>query len=840
MAGMSEEFYTKSAKAWIDLMKTKLDEYEVERNEYTADYRLPAKNVMFYRDVILPFVENALLMDSIARSESICYSKDSHGQENKLKIRCFHRTVECNQSGNNQIEKEGGPWVELKAEYQSKPQKDNNRGLIGLPPKNLATTEDVNLVVYPDYFPLVLMPQDKNEGDDLGKIYQKLEDGFNEKEISPNLDFEICLPSEHALYSILENFIRNGAKHNKSNLATHGFEVCFHIEDCSDNDYYDVWLFDNVSKVSIAKLSSIVAGKLQNLLDNSGDTRRENLGVADLKINAHLLISRDEVEDNELRDALELVVKNTEPEETDPTQWIFPKDRLDDLSPSLSVDEIRMALRNKILALKIKGLVQKKEPVSGGDSKSDSEEYLYHFGYKFRLAKSKKVCWIGKPNDNTELNKRGIYCFANWETFEKSSTSTLAAYQFAIIELDELKRWGCVKTKEKEPVQDSSEKELDRRLQLLPGRVLINCEKSACKIIPILKQFEEQGRVQPVLTKIEVPSGEDLDFELLKLCWENWLIRFVPQSQVSVDDCQAGEKQKVSQGQLVLYSEVNLKRAIWNRYDFTSDRFKLKVEADDVMCEPAVFWDHHGQCGVKKKDWNFHGQNAYISYGKSNPDYSYIYYNEGVTNKWLLPYEVFESGLTRLMIVDERFTEFSQQKLEEGEFSFLKESDDSGKDKQLSYFDACWAANLYVTTHIDKKPLASGSVGNSLNVNFELDTNGSLKLKTTRNFNENSEASSETSLPAGIDAIVIHRTYLNEEYKQSFRAGLEVEDFLFRLKRIIPHVYLTSGGSFPHGIKGNYKFVSFNELKRSVVNAHGIGKNRLVSLLHNTTRNGNV
>jgi hypothetical protein len=813
-------------------MKTKLDEYEVERNEYTADYRLPAKNVMFYRDVILPFVENAFLMDSIARSENISYSKKDHGKSNKLKIRCFYRKISSATDGGS---KDGSEWTELSASYE---------GLIGLAYKSdEGIFSDDAKVGYPHNFPLIVRPSEfgpaQTKPPSVNEIYEKLQECFTQSKVETN-DPEICLPSEHAIYSILENFIRNGAKHNKERLVDQNFEVYFFVEDYEENDFFEVRLFDNVSSVDVSKLSAIVSGKLQDLLDESGDTRRENLGIADLKINAHLLMSREEIQDELLNRALQIEVKDYQlGEESKPDSWSFRESSIEEgLNRGLSREEIKKQVSTTLAKLEIKADKRVRKEKDNNGKETEVEWEFYQFGYRFKLAKSKKVCWIGKP-DNVKLREKGIYCYDNWAAFEKASKSTLAAYQFAILELDKMKDWDCVR--------DGNETELDKRLQHLPGRVLVNCKEKECKSISILKEFSAQRRIQSVTTHIKTPTGDNLDTDLLKDCWENWLVRFVPKKS-ETDGTEKDSTEPLKKGLLVLYSDDGEIRSKWRPKSskFESNRFSLDTKSAGNVGEPAVFWDHHGGSGVRTENWSFIGQNAYMSYGKSSPDHPYIYQSEVQKGKWLLPYELYESGLTKVLVVDERFTEFALQPISPDEFGFLTSTGGFGQGELLSRIDACWAANLFVATHIEGEPLKSETKGHTLNVQFERgkkpESNDEvLVLKAAGDFDpEKRLKDSKQIVLKEFDAIIIHRTYLNEAYKNTFRAGLEVEDFLFHLKRLIPQVYLTSGGSYPHGIGGNYKFVSFNELQRTVVNENGIGKNSLVSVLNNTTRNGNV
>lgn len=157
----------------LDLLN-RFNQYRDERGEYLTyitNFSSPS-SAYFFQDVIRPFVENTLLMDNIAANENINYEKDNNGNliNNKLKLK-----VKLNNSGT---------LTEFCAYY------------LNTDKKKLYCSES--------------LPYLRCKNDKLEYPYERIE--FS-NELN---DIEVSLPGtlgKHALYSILENFIRNSAKH---------------------------------------------------------------------------------------------------------------------------------------------------------------------------------------------------------------------------------------------------------------------------------------------------------------------------------------------------------------------------------------------------------------------------------------------------------------------------------------------------------------------------------------------------------------------------------------------------------------------------------------------------
>ena len=104
----------------------------------------------------------------------------------------------------------------------------------------------------------------------------------------------------HAFYTILENIIRNAAKHSFNKIENNeGLKIYVQIDD-SDNNNVTVKVFDNVTKNILTNqkdtdgskmsLFQVIENKLkQSLIEQTGSLRYENWGLAEIKIGAGFL-----------------------------------------------------------------------------------------------------------------------------------------------------------------------------------------------------------------------------------------------------------------------------------------------------------------------------------------------------------------------------------------------------------------------------------------------------------------------------------------------------------------------------------------------------------------------
>lgn len=707
---------------WLDYMGEKLDLFEVARNEFLAEYNLPAKNVMLYRDVILPFCENTLLMDNIAHSEGVHYKYHCC---NKLRIKVLINNVE------------------MKADYGK-----------------LQSLDGYNEISYPDNFPYLVKPSGSHT----------IEEAFTEKAVGEN-DLEICLTSEHTLYSILENLIRNSAKHNKTELqAKEHLEIIICVKEMEgDNDFYTIQLYDNISKVSQEQLNGFVESITTNLITPEGMVEKKNLGIADIKINAHLLATDAAITEESLSKALTLIYQK-----------------------------------------EAGGEFVEYEPI---ENPADVKQY--NFGYQFKLCKPKKVIWIGKP-ENKQLAAKGIICVENKEAFKSGSNNIkeepLANYQFAILELDVVK----------ELTNKSPNYDWDDFLIKLPHRVLLNCTEDKYKEIENntdymwIKELKEHGRIQLANEKIELHNkcgnkNKNWDFDFLKSCWENWL-----KAKWNIS--------KENKGNLVIYLEDAEMRAKWDRV--SSDILNVYSSSNttppgkDILIEKdktTVIYDHHsaGRNNLKvnatdKFIGNYIERDAYFCYDKGSSDYVLLAFTSNKReDKILFSYEAFEAGLKKIIIADERIAE--KIPFEDDKFREIKQS-------QTNEFKSKGEQTLTTLINPNLSDLANNGnifIINRINEDIEISKYQNCVLAIKEDANKPSLSfigiNSFGKKQFYIDGLVIHRTYMQKllEGRSTKDQKLSLMNSLYRnFKRIV----IVSGGGKPHSMDIPMNFKPYSQL----------------------------
>lgn len=709
-----------SIENWLDFMGEKLDLFEVARNEFLAEYKLPAKNAMLYRDVILPFCENTLLMDNIAHSENVHYGEN--GISNKLKIKVLIK-------GSN--ERKG---IEIKATY----------------PHLKGCNTDI-AIIYPDNFPYLVQSREiEIEGK---KIKYSIDDSFANKSFTGTNDIEICLTNEHTIYSILENLIRNSAKHNKDKLQSQDLLITINIEDTGDDDYYKIQVYDNISKVSEEQLNKFAKSIAASLITNDGEIQKESLGIADIKINAHLLKTDADITNANLSQALMLVYQKN-------GSKIF-KEYITEENPSKKVK--------------------------------------YNFGYQFKLCKPKKVVWIGKTVDDN-LKKKGIICIKDYKHFkpegQAKTEELLANYQFAVLELDAVKDLTNGEMKDGK----KTDYEWDDFLIKLPHRVFLNCRKT----LPAIKELIDYGRIQLVNEIFTINThNENWDFEFLKTCWENWLRKWVK------DD----EKARL----IVYFENNQDKVNEWEKLkgtnnflnvDFFANAFSgRKIESKDKY----VIYDHHSQGyinivtqeGQNLKAINFINDGAYLQFSKSSIDFVDFFYPKGNEHSnQLFLFQAFCAGQNKIVVVDERICEMLDIS-DDNTKKVKKEIGYNSKDNS-DYADLANNGNVFIVTKFLDDTL------NSNFENFDFSYNGEPILKSPNFLNIDNEDQIE------FDALIIHRTFLIKLFEKNKDTAqkLIMHQLYQKFKRVI---VVSGGGYPHSIEKFKISFKPYSQLKNCFI-----------------------
>lgn len=272
---ISQNTIDKNAKCQIDKYEQQIErnipeicgkliddfhKYIQKKNDFLAEistepYRSP-RTALFYRDVILPFTENILLLDYIARNEGMTYDKVS--------INVFSKS------------KETGCCCEIKiTQYQSIKckGKDHLTKFKKMPFHRICP---ICRYQYQGEFEETLYAQYSIQ--------------------NAEYDVKIDIPGsvgEFAVYNIIEAIIRNATKHNVTeNKITTTLDVNILIED--DPEEHSMYLFTIWDNLSDKNKVELMNGKIkEEIVDQStGKLNLQNWGISEMKICAALLQNR--------------------------------------------------------------------------------------------------------------------------------------------------------------------------------------------------------------------------------------------------------------------------------------------------------------------------------------------------------------------------------------------------------------------------------------------------------------------------------------------------------------------------------------------------------------------
>lgn len=669
----------------------RFNHYRDERSEYLtylAQFSSPSSAYLF-KDVLQPFMENTLVMDNIAANENLNYVKtaEEHLLHNRLQLRI--RT------------KDGKSREKFYASYLKKDE------------TVLYTSEDLPYL-REDYDRAVLSRE----------------------------DVEVSLPGtlgKHALYSILENFIRNSAKHGGDEKYK-GLDIILELSDLADPDCLTVRITDNCSKVTDAKVAAF------NESINSSILERRDLGLIDMKVNACLLEGKELTDEN---------------------------------------------CRQSLRALKTKeGILE----------------------YEFRIAKPKKAVFIGCIERIGKEKASGCFYFDNIDAFIGSKISK--SFKFAVIDASLLEG-------------------LDRKKKMklfsqLPARILY---------------FNE--RIKRDLSKNE-------NKEILTILYSHWIENLAESERPKFQVHLTFEQEDSEEPTLSFKNNP-----VFQKQDVLAIHSKKDL-ADGVSFEDDkehIFFDRHGaiirgfeKSFVKNKN------HCWILIDKNNPDFDYISRFNLNTNAGLLPHELAEAGLLKILVIDERIAELSSRiekdtelsKLTSSQYGFTKLNIE--KDN-LTLFDIAWAAKIYIATHLNEKPLKNEidiEVGDKhvLKVGIQKDRKITYDVNLTSlygeyhrgvgvrgtgqwTFSDGSPKLTDIDLKPHI--LVIHRTKLQELI---MKYSITVEE----ITEQIPCVIVTTGSGTTHGMEGEFKIIPFSTLNELLLGKR-IQKLRLSKVLGELNKN---
>jgi len=686
-------------------MENKLNRYKDERNEFISAIAagVGIQAAKLYGDVLLPFIENSLLMDNIAANENINY--ETGLKQNRLKIECVY------------------PKGEIYANYL-------------LDDSSPITSKEL------PYFKIV---------SDFNSNF------YTQKKYSID-DIEIGVPGalgKHALYSILENYIRNTAKHSpKEKLKGSAVVIQLIIED-KDDDYYKVKLTDNVSCIEDDALESLEKGIKLEI------RKKEKLGIQDMKINACLLAGKEITEEN-------------------------------------CVESLHVYRDEKTKLL----------------------------SYEFDIIKAKKIAIIHSTFSKENLKKNGIFSFKSLTGFSKIQSNQ--SFQFAVIDESIL----------------TAENKLEEFFCYLPSRILIyNSDNNSTQNFKNCKTVKFSDK-----TLFDIDDAD----ELLERCWKIWLTRWSKEKEVFGLNLYLDQSQYDLPTQTWINSEAKLnnrlsgigKYSTWYKQGLNEILTKEFKEANN-----QILFDRHGcLLGDEKLGViNFLNKNTYNLIDKNSKDFDKIFTADLKDGNSMLPFELFESGLLRILLIDERAQERSATELN-SQWQLKTLGFDKGGDFNL--FDALWASKIFTVTHLQiadetEKSLKSEideTQNHFLKMRFEKNNDGNFNLQFDVNFTqlpdaftgytEIGEGKYTLSLQQlGVDAVIIHRTILKDLIA---KLG---SSFLQKIEEVIPFIFITTGGGVVHDVNKKIKVIPFGALQDFILSNNRIAKYSLTQTLMNLTAN---
>mgnify|MGYP000452446636 CR=1 FL=1 len=748
----------------VERLKTRLDDFIQKKADFLAEVTTdPCSSSDAKRlgqDVIAPFLRNALLLDTIARNEGFGYTDKDH---------CTLKISLC---------------VATKDKLCKR--------LLGISP--------------PPYDPVFsLLESEAKRVPEYG--------------VHPDLAAEdplIAVPGvqgHYALYGILENLIRNAAKHGKDmdgkDERGHPFlHIHLHVEEDGD-DYYRLRIWDNRADPRVKKKEAIpdrsgkpveaerpIAEHLQAwmeapLIGPLGEVRREAWGIAEIVICANLLAGKTD----------------------------FAYDR-----SVVTVSEATTPHAGKPPALTCKGKDESWEPCQAN-----------RVVYTLRLLKGKRALFIGarfaeKWSGETleTLTKAGIRVVKSAREFlEHTSGSSRISYPFAVID-EASSGWS--------ELSDEEKKSLRVRLPFRVFRIRTSGD------VP------EQGRRGETTWDWVLPANPfDMSQNvtadgLVEQLWELWLKSL--KINHKLDDTKP-----VS---VNVYLDVGAGEQIFEQWKTATKWFndkprivKLLVQSsgDSRVSEGQAYqagealrvgFDRHGHLnmGLLGPD------DCYEAFHKRSPDWDLIWSAtrpKSDKDLWELPYSLAEAGLFRILVIDERMTERALRLYEDDPEVRKKLLDppEPGEVVKPCFWHMAWRAKIFIATHLS----VAGQEAVALHKDYDnalkehrqdpKRTCPRLEISIRENgmeataldlYGDRTISPQVTSLD--FDAVLIHQGVLDTHKPPS-----KPDDALLSwIMKARPWTVVESGRGIPPGLQNkNIRFLAYSVLDQALLPA-GVGK----------------
>jgi hypothetical protein len=796
-------------------LKAKMDTYIQEKADFLAEITTQPSASMkpsgFFEGVVLPFISNTALMDSIAQNEGLKYRTIS---ENSLKFRVLFKQ-------NGAIEEVFGKFCPRSSDpNESNPNKvffvPNNKGLMGLPYSCHCHCKDCK------YKPREAERNTPKSFDEMRA--ERTGDcaaafvGMENKNKNKMVDLNVALPGPngaHAFYGFMENFIRNAAKHNHDQLKDgNELDITILVEDDGDNDYYKIRVYDNLSNFKVhaytlntdntrklnydpkkKKLAEILES--EDLICEDGKLKQDYWGLSEMRVNASLLNGTRDFSD--ITEVLKIEAVNKENDEP------FTTIEKDEKTGKSFVTNIDDATDESLMA------------------------------YSFKIMKAKQVCMIGnfpEIEKNDAFKKAGIDVFKTWDDFlsgasggGSSESQAKSSYNFAVV--DE----NVIGKKEKEETLKGST--LDKNIHRLPFRMFVHSDQDAT--------FENRALTIPKIIVVSFSLPE----ELIEKCWQVWITHCAKGATPIVHYYAEQSKDNESPTKDLI--------PIASQWDADNKKMDFKVwynvDGGQESCGGAacnnpinLAYDRHGTLlgQLPTEDLLIASYSFYFD--KQNDDFSRLFQINTEEKPFSLPYRLAEAGLLKILIIDERIGDNSLDFVT-GKAVLYNDTINAAPDdnQELRNSMRKWhldaACQIWICTEWNYNETPVWKVTDNSNdlfrptckVSFDSSAEKESRLKVEwhtsnpedirKKVGTDTFADNDDTLKP--DVVLIHQGIIDNTIKNSLESvsgpqKKRIRDFLKQLKEEVPYVIVHSGRGVPPLMPKTQEFLPFSSLQEYV------------------------
>jgi len=706
-------------------MQNRYLKYVSDREEYVAglDNNTQPVKLSFYKDIIMPFIENCLFIDNIAASEGISFTNSTVNKEvvssqgvSKLRIRVFYKDniFKAKKDKKNLCAKEIHHF-ECSEDCKIKTTRHE------LEYNDLALEGYTEMVAHYQGIEFLEIDQIKKKDCCIHELpfYRKLNETgsfYSGDGIEFTCDdIEILArgtQSAHIVYSMLENHIRNTAKHSPREIiekAEH-VDIILKVSPKENENYsYNLEITTNIPTFSSVVDTEEEAGLKENesnyfakLFRNSKadiDESTSSLGLADMRINSNFL-RFGEITQGNLKTSLQLgytTKQNTEGLYTEPN--------------------------------------------------NPEKKYKYAIKFSCELLKPRTIAFIGfaaiAKKDKERLESGGCGFFSDFDKETSKFTFNIIHSKVINESKDFLKEW----------------------IYKIPRRSFIIANEAHIKDIDL---FPNRFKIMS-----ELPDMNSTENDLLEWCWKNWLKKWT------------GVSKEIF---LTVIPDELTRQNIYNtQTDVFKSDYTSKFNIDFSRHSANLRAHYENKAMYNSPDW-FHE-----SLEKNNKDFDFIWgvYKNGDYFKNFVHYDLAETGLLKILVLDERITELCNYSGFDNPPNTLAKYVTGIKKDTLKFIEAATTANVFIATSINGKSIKNYNY--SLNYDFEFSKSG-IKLNSNNPIDNRQYSKSESKNVDlldnfNFDVLIIHRTFLEEIIKNTENTGLFQE-----LRKRFPMIYISTGG----------------------------------------------